>query len=393
MIDFSFSPKAEALRAEVRAFCAENLPPELRKLGFMESDHPPRRLTDEWQRRLAHKGWAAPRFPVEYGGTGWSDELHYAFEREMALQGAPRPDSAMMMIGPTILHYGTEAQKAKFVSKMVTGEQRWCQGFSEPNAGSDLASIQSRAVRDGDDYILNGSKMWTTDGHTTDWMFAIFRTDNSGRKQQGITFLLLDMKSPGVTVEPIMTFGHHHIVNQVFFDNVLVPVANRLGEEGQGWGVTKYLLTLERFGTAEVSRSLATLGRLKQHICATVPAKETTVAQIILLADVARAEAELMALEATEVRMLFGEGGSESLGAESSLLKVRGTEIQQRILELSHRILGDAAVAERPATGNETAPPLSSYIAGARFNFRKTSIYAGSNEVQKNIIAKAVLGL
>ncbi len=392
MIDFTFSPEAVDLRERVRAFCSEKLPPELRRIGFMENDHPPRRLMDEWQRNLAEKGWAAPRFPAEHGGTGWSDELHYAFEREMALNGAPRPDSAMMMIGPTLLQYGTSEQKSEFLPKMLNGEQRWCQGFSEPNAGSDLASLKCRADVDGADYILNGSKMWTSDGHTSDWMFGIFRTDDSGRKQHGITFLLLDMRSPGVTVEPIVTFGHRHNVNQVYFDDVRVPTANRLGEEHQGWSVAKYLLTLERFGTAEVSRSLSTLERLKQHIHSEFPEKSRSIAHTLLLADLVRAEAELMALEATEARMLFGEDGVEELGAEASLLKIRGTEIQQRILEIAHRVLGDEAVVKRP-DGNEEVPRLSCYAADARFNFRKTSIYAGSNEIQKNIIAKAVLGL
>lgn len=394
MIDFDFSEQAQQLRREVRMFCEHNLRPELRSAGLMELDHPPRPLMDEWQRALAEKGWAAPRFPVEFGGTGWDDEQHYAFEREMALCCAPRPDSAMMMIGPTILHYGTDKQKRQFIAPMLTGQVRWCQGFSEPNAGSDLASLQCSAVKDGDAYVVNGSKIWTTDAHTSDWMFGLFRTDNSGKRQVGITFLLLDMASPGVRVEPLLTFDGVHEVNQVFFDDVRVPCSNRLGEEDQGWGVAKYLLMLERFGTAEVSRSLSSLARLKQHALRQLGWPSQTLADGLLWVEIAKAGAELRALEITEIRMLFGEGGAASLGPEASLLKIRGTEIQQRILELGHRILGSAGVSNaRGGAGQNAAPDLAAYAAHARFNFRKTSIFAGSNEIQKNIIAKAVLGL
>ncbi|RWD28719.1 MAG: pimeloyl-CoA dehydrogenase large subunit [Mesorhizobium sp.] len=393
MIDFRFSPRAESLRAEVREFCRANLPEELKVLTYQENDHPPRSLTDPWQRALAQQGWAAPRFPLEYGGTDWDDELHYAFEREMALCGAPRPDPAMLMIGPTILHYGSDAQKAAFLPPMLTGEARWCQGFSEPNAGSDLAAIQSSAVRDGDNYIVGGSKIWTTDGHTADWMFGIFRTDGSGKKQAGITFLLLDMRTPGIRIEPLITFGGHHIVNQIFFDDVRVPVTDRLGEEHYGWSVAKYLLTLERFGTAEVSRSLSSMRRLKDYARRVIP-PSSSVEATLFWGELMKAETELIALEATEIRMLLAEGAAENLGPEASLLKVRGTEIQQRILELGHRILGnDGVVQTEEREGLNGVPHLTSYAPGARFNFRKTSIYSGSNEIQKNIIAKAVLGI
>ena len=254
-------------------------------------------------------------------------------------------------------------------------------------------------MRDGDHYVVNGSKIWTSEGHIADWIFGLYRTDNSGRKQQGITFLLFDMKSRGVTVQPILTFDGSHEVNQVFFDDVRVPVDNRLGAENQGWALAKYLLGLERFGTAEVSRSLASLGRLKRLAAEQPRGAGRLIDDLEFAGKIAEAEIELRAVELTELRFLFGPGGADALGAEASMLKVRGTEVQQRILELTLEALGsygqlDPEDNERPgANAPETLPAAAGHAARAHFNFRKTSIYSGSNEIQKNIIAKAVLGL
>ncbi len=398
-MDIQFSAEGEKFRDEVRRFLRENLPDNIRDAVRSERMDLPVDEQRRWQGILAEKGWGAPSWPKEHGGAGWTDEQFYIFEREMALNDAPRPLSfGIQMLGPTLLHFGNEEQKRKFLPGTLRGDILWCQGYSEPNAGSDLASLKTRAVLEGDRYVINGSKIWTTDAHTADWMFGLFRTDSSGKKQDGITFLLLDMKSPGLTVRPLIMFEGTHEVNQVFFDNVKVPVSQRIYEEGKGWTVAKHLLSLERFGTAEVSRTLASIARLKR-LAARIPAGEGTLLDDPDFAQrVADAEMELRALELTELRFLFAPTG-ESGGAEASMLKIRGTEIQQEVFGLTVEALGQYAQAA-PGTGADEVPAdlLAEFRRGAaasrtHFNFRKTSIYAGSNEIQKNIIAKAVLGL
>ncbi len=392
-MDMKFDAQAEGFRAEVRSFVESNLPDDIRAKVSEEEMILPRDMMQRWHHELFKQGWGCPSWPVEHGGAGWSDEEHYLFEREIALADAPRPiPYGVVMLAPCLMEYGSKAQQEKFLPGILTGDQLWCQGFSEPNAGSDLASLKCRAERDGDHYVINGSKTWTSDAHVADWMFGLFRTDSSGRKQQGITFLMIDMKSEGVTISPLENFEGTHEVNQVFFDNVRVSVDNRVGAENEGWGVAKYLLGLERFGTAEVGRSLASLGRLKTLAKTVKVGSGTLLNDSDFMNEVARAEIALRALEVTEQRFLFGPGGSESMGAEASMLKVRGTEIQQDILELAHQALGYHAHAmiDVASPENDHNPAA---IAKAHYNFRKTSIYAGSNEIQKTIIAKAVLGL
>jgi alkylation response protein AidB-like acyl-CoA dehydrogenase len=400
MIDLSFGPEIEAFRAELGEVLRASLPDDIRRLVAAERMDLPREMQQRWHKILHARGWSCPAWPKEHGGTGWSDAQHYVFEREVALADAPRPMLyGVSMLGPTIIAYGTEAQQRRFLPGIVAGDIFWCQGFSEPNAGSDLASLACRAVRDGDHYVIDGTKIWTSEAHIADWMFGLFRTDTSGKKQHGITFLMLDLKSSGVTVRPLITFEGNHEVNQVFFEGVRVPVDQRLGEEHQGWAVAKYLLGLERFGTAEVSRSLASLGRLKALAAAAPPGGRPLLDDPRFAQAVAEAEMALRAVEVTELRFLFGPGGADALGAEASMLKIRGTEVQQRILELTHQALGPYAVADGLAADDGTdrrppfAPPAAAHAARAHFNFRKTAIYSGSNEIQKNIIAKAVLGL
>ena len=403
-MDLTFSAETEALRSEVRTFICDSLPDDIRRKVALERMDLPREDQQRWHRILHDRGWACPSWPVAHGGTGWSDEQLYVFEREIALGDAPRPlIYAVQMLGPTLIAHGTEAQKERFLPAMASGEVMWCQGFSEPNAGSDLAALQCKAERDGDHYVINGSKTWTSEGHIADWMFGLFRSDSSGRKQHGITFLMLDMKSPGITIRPILLFEGTHEVNQVFFDNVRVPVDQRLGEEHQGWALAKYLLSLERFGTAEVSRSLASLGRLKRLAARRLGGAAALNVDPGFADRVAAAEIELRAVELTELRFLFGPGGADALGAEASMLKVRGTEVQQQILELTMEAAayaGQAEVPDEAAAGDNFGDNFGDgdRIAAAEatrayFNFRKTAIYSGSNEIQKNIIAKAVLGL
>ncbi|MFZ5790758.1 MAG: acyl-CoA dehydrogenase family protein [Pseudomonadota bacterium] len=390
-------PDLEAFRDEVRDFIRTHLPDDIRRLVATELMELPREYQLRWQRILYERGgWGCPNWPKAHGGPGWSFEQQYIFEREAALADAPRvPSFGVSMLGPTLIEYGTPEQKARFLPPILKGEVLWCQGFSEPNAGSDLASLKTRAVREDDHYVIDGTKIWTTEANIADWMFGLFRTDSSGKKQQGITFLMLDMKTPGISIRPIRTFDGGHEVNQVFFDKVRVPVENRVGEEHRGWGIGKYLLSLERFGIAEVSRSLATLARVKA--AARRPLADGT----RLLDDpgfaqrLAAAEIRLKALESLERRFLFGPGGPEALGPEASILKIMGTEVQQGLLELLVDATGLGAAPDLPAEGQDEPPlpPEARFAARAFFNMRKTSIYGGSNEIQKNILTKAVLGL
>ncbi len=380
----------QSFRQQVRAYIHDNLPQELRHIVTAERMDIPRELQRQWHRILQKNGWGCPSWPMEYGGPGWSDLQHYVFEREIALGDAPRPMIyGIGMLAPTIMEYGSEEQKREILPRIQNADDFWCQGFSEPGAGSDLASLKTRAVQDGNDYVINGSKMWTSEAHIADRMFGLFRTDSSGKKQAGITFIMLDMDAPGVEVHPIDTYdGAGREINQVFFSDVRVPVSNRIGEENQGWGIAKHLLSLERFGTAEVSRSMRTLEKLK-HFSHRLERGDTAFQDRLSQAEIA-----LRAVELTEFRMLFGD---EPAGAEASLLKLEGTEVQNRILELFHDVVGDYAMVDGSHDRSESSLPRglpeAGYIGQAHFNFRKTEIYAGSSEIQKNIIAKAVLGL
>ncbi len=387
-------------RDQVRNFVRAALPDDIRRKVAQERMDLPRDDQQRWHKILRKQGWACPGWPRDHGGPGFDDDQRYVLERELALGDAPR---SMIygegMLGPTVMAYGTEAQKRRILPGILEGDVLWCQGFSEPNAGSDLAALQCKAERrsdaEGEHYILNGTKMWTSEGHIADWMFGLFRTDNTGRKQEGITFLVLDLKSPGVTIRPILLFEGTHEVNQVFFDNVRVPVENRLGEEHKGWSIAKYLLSLERFGTAEVSRSMASLARLKRFLREQDPFRDAPAQNEAVQRRVAELEMELEALEITEVRFLFQPEGANAVGPEASMLKVRGTELQGDIFELAMMCAGAHALsARRDESGADTdATARGQDTAYPYFNFRKTLIYAGSNEIQRNIIAKAVLGL
>lgn len=383
------TPELTAFRREVAAFVARELPDDIRRQVATERMDLGKEDQRRWHRILRQRGWACPSWPREHGGPGFSLEQQYIFERELALADAPRTIAfGAQMLGPTLMRHGTREQQARFLPGILEADAFWCQGFSEPNAGSDLASLQCRAERRGDRYVVNGSKIWTTDAHLADWMFGLFRTDSSGKKQHGITFLLLDMQSRGVTVKPIVTYdGAGPEVNQVFFDEVEVPADQRVGAEHQGWTVAKDLLALERFGIAEVSRSFASLRRLKRLL-----GPESPFADRVLDLEV-----ELEAIESTELKLLLCAPGGAEPGAEAALLKLRGTEIQNAIFELTFDALGplasiDAGDLDGPALA-PADPPEIRHAARTYYNFRKTMIYGGSNEIQKNILAKAVLGL
>ena len=398
-MDLDFSPDEEVFRNEIRDFVVEKLPDDIKRKVegglFLGKDDYVR-----WQKLLYERGWIAPNWPIEFGGTGWTATQRYIFEEECAAGGAPPLSPfGLMMVAPVIIKFGNDAQKGHYLPRILSSEDWWCQGYSEPNAGSDLASLQTRAHRDGDHYVVNGAKTWTTHAQYADLIFCLVRTDASGKKQEGISFLLMDMHDPGISVRPITTIDGGQEINEVWFDDVRVPVENLVGEEGKGWTYAKYLLSHERSGIAQVARSKKQIKRLKGI------AREQLVDGAPLLDDshfrdkLAQVEIDLLALEFTELRILADEKAGRGPGPESSILKIRGTEIQQAISELLVEAVGYYAYPYEPEAlrdgwneapiGPDYAAPLAPYY----FNWRKASIYGGTNEIQKNIIAKMVLGL
>lgn len=391
----------QAFRAEVRDWLAENLPDELREASHLATSvfiEKPYALA--WQEILHRKGWAAPHWPKEYGGTGWTDAQRHIFDSECAAAGAPSlSPMGLKMVAPVIMRFGTPEQKAFYLPRILSGEDYWCQGYSEPQSGSDLASLQLRAERDGDDYVLNGSKIWTTHAHYANRMFCLVRTSRDGKPQQGITFLLLEMDIPGITVRPILSLSDDHDFNQVFFDNVRVPISGRVGDEDQGWGVAKYLLEFER-SAAYSAGLLVGLDRLAAHALAIEVGNG-----ISLLHDPAirrafvRLYGEVEAIKAGEQKMMAAIARGQSPGPASSMLKVKGTETQQRIQQLAVDIAGPYAAphqkeARTIGSNSDYAGPYEDLTAAARyFNGRAASIYGGSNEIQRNIMAKLILGL
>ena len=390
-MDTAYSPEDLAFRDEVRDFFQEAYTPELRQR--MRSSH--KEGAEEWQRKLNDKGWVAPNWPVEFGGTGRTATQKYIYETERSLAGIPNViPFGLVMVANVIMAYGTDEQKEYFLPRILKSEDWWCQGYSEPGSGSDLASLKTKAERDGDDFIINGAKIWTTYAQYADWIFCLVRTDNSGKKQEGITFILIDMKSEGIKVNPIISIDNHHSLNEVEFSNVRVPAKNVVGEIGKGWTVAKALLAHERTGIAGVADVKRAVRVIKE-----VAAKEENGGQRLVddpgfqqrLADI---EVELMALEFTELRTLAAQAAGGFPGPESSLLKIKGTELQQATQELLMEIAAYyqgvlPTDLEPDALGHEfTTEARMSYFYG-----RAATIYGGSNEVQKNIIAKYVLGL
>ena len=383
-------------RHEIRAFFRENLPEEIRRT-MMTGLPIGRELADRWHKVLLAKGWAAPTWPKEHGGTGWSLKRQYIFEQERVAAWAPGPLIFNIdMVGPLFIRYGTPAQNARFLPRVLSGEDHWCQGFSEPGSGSDLASLKCRAVRKGDRYVINGAKIWQTAVYESDMMFGLFRTDSSGRKQQGISVLVLPLASKGLSLRPILLLDGIERVAQCTFEDVEVPAENLIGEENQGWSIAKYLLTLERLGIAEVGASRACLGRLKALAGAEIRGNEPLLLEPTLMKEIAEVEADLDALEATEYRFLFDPQSNGELGPESSILKIQGTLIRQRLTELTMRVAGPFAQetgTDLPSSAPDEARSFAAWATRHYFNFRKISIYGGSNEIQRNIVAKAVLGL
>ncbi len=407
-MDLDFSAEDLAFRDEVRAFIADAFDDDMRaRAAQSKNHHIDKAGTVRWLKKLGEKGWIAPDWPVEYGGTGWSHAQKYIFDMEMALAGAPDTSNmGLRMCAPVVMAFGTPEQKAQHLPKILSTDVWWCQGYSEPGSGSDLASLSLKAERDGDHYVLSGSKIWTTYAQWADWMFCLVRTSVEPIKQMGISFLLLDMKTPGIEIVPLPTLDGPPVgdqeINQVFFDNVRVPVSNRIGEENQGWTYAKYLLQFER-GNPYAAGLTNMLEKVKK-----IASVERADGGGRMMDDpdfrkkLAQMQIKIDVLNATELRMFASRTTGEAMGAASSMLKLEGSQAQQAVTELALEaagVYGQPFVrdtwAEIRGERNEprAGPDYAATVAPMYLNYRKTSIYAGSNEIQHNIMAKMVLGL
>ncbi|EJL31273.1 acyl-CoA dehydrogenase [Caulobacter sp. AP07] len=403
-MDLAFSPEDLAFQQEVRDWIATAYDDDLRRqMAQSKNGYLDKAGQVKWQKKLFERGWVAPDWPVELGGTGFTPSQRYIFNMELALAGTPHPSPmGLKMCAPVIMAFGTDEQKAQHLPPILSSDIWWCQGYSEPGSGSDLASLKMSAVRDGDDYVLNGSKIWTTHAQWADWMFCLVRTSTEGKPQNGISFLLLRMDSPGIQIKSLPTLdgpaeGEQEI-NQVFFDNVRVPVANRIGEENKGWTYAKYLLEFER-GNAYAPGLMNALRKVRK--LATLERADDGGALIddpAFRDKIANLEIAVESLNATELRIFSGRSAGKAVGAVSSMLKCAGSEAQQAITELTLEAVGTYAAPYvqdtwAPTNDGRAGPDYAAPAAPAYFNFRKASIYAGSNEIQRNIMAKLVLGL
>ncbi len=388
-MDTTFSTEDLAFRDEVRAFLSEAYDADIQARLANKSTYKQAQI--EWQQRLNAKGWAAPGWPAEHGGCGWSATQSFIYENERSVVGAPDViPFGLKMVAPVIYTFGNEEQKKRFLPRILNSEDWWCQGYSEPGAGSDLAALKTKAELDGDDYVVNGAKIWTTYAQYADWIFCLVRTDSSGKRQDGISFLLIDMKTPGIKVNPIIGIDNRHTLNEVEFNNVRVPKENLIGEQDKGWTYAKALLAHERTAIAAVAHSKRCLAEIKDYAKQEISEAECLADDPMFRKNLTDIEVELMALEYTELRVLAKAAAGAHPGAESSLLKIKGTEIQQAIQKLRLDVAGYyAGIQTEENVGHDFAD-------GARVEYmygRAATVYGGSNEVQKNIIAKYVLGL
>ncbi len=398
-MDLTFTPEEQAFREEVRRFLERSLPPALRE-KVLEGLHVAAEETVAWQRTLHAQGWGGPSWPAGFGGTGWDPVRQYIFEEECAAAGAPRLlPFGLKMVGPVIMRFGSPAQQRRHLPRILSGDDWWCQGYSEPESGSDLASLRTRAERQGDHYLVNGQKTWITLAHHANWIFCLVRTDRAAKPQAGISFLLIDMRTPGVTVRPIVMLDGGHEVNEVWFEDVKVPVENLVGEENKGWTYAKFLLGHERTNIAGIGASKRELQRLKRIAATERKRGRPLLEDPYFAARLAQVEIELMALEITNLRVLSAEAEQRAPGPEASLLKIKGTEIQQALTELMVQAVGPYALPYRLEAleggfqGEPVGPAYAAPLAATYLNMRKTSIYGGSNEIQKNIITQLILGL
>ncbi len=402
-MDLNFSPDELAFQADVRNFIADNFDDEMRAaMARTRTGYIAKHLHQRWQERLSAKGWLAPNWPVEHGGPGWTPTERFIYEQEMSAAGAPIVvPFGPRMLAPVIMKFGTPEQKAKYLPDILASRVWWCQGYSEPGSGSDLASLQMKAEDKGDHFLCNGSKIWTSEAQHADMIFCLVRTAQGKKPQEGISFLLIDMKSPGITVAPIITLDepgpHMQEVNQVFFDDVKVPKENLVGELNQGWTCAKYLLEFERGNaySGSLKRGLKHVRRMARAEAGAFGAP--LIEDADFAARLAQCEIEIMALEMTELRVLGQFKSGQNVGAASSLLKTRGTELQQMVTELAAEAAGYYALPFSPQVEGSNQPGIgpdyTDGVAPRYLNMRKVSIYAGSNEIQRNIMSKLILGL
>jgi pimeloyl-CoA dehydrogenase large subunit len=404
-MDLRFTPAEIAFRDEVRAFFRTHIPQAIRE-RVSAGKHPTKDDIVTTQRILNARGWAVPHWPRAWGGQDWTPVQRYIFNEEMQSEAVPPPlPFGTQMVGPVIAAFGTEAQKQRFLPRIANIDDWWCQGFSEPGAGSDLASLKTRAERDGEFYVINGQKTWTTLAQYADWIFVLVRTDAAAKKQEGISFILADMKTPGITVRPIVTIDGGREVNEVFFDDVRVPAENLVGQENKGWDYAKFLLGNERSGIARIGLSKERLRRIKR-LAAEAPAGDGVLwDDLDFRKRVASVEIELKALEMTQLRVVAADSKRTDRKPDpmSSILKIKGSELQQATTELLMRVVGPYALPyapddededdAHPSNASPAGPEWAATVAPLYFNTRKVSIYGGSNEIQRNIIAKAILGL
>ena len=404
-MNLSYSAAEIAFREEARHFIATNLPESIRHAqSLTPSVFAEPEITGTWQRLLHGRGWVASAWPKEYGGTGWSSTERLIFEQECARAGAPHLfPLGIQMVGAVIIGFGTELQKAHYLPRILSGEDYWCQGYSEPGAGSDLASLKTRAVRDGDDYLINGSKIWTTHAHHANMMFALVRTGTDGkesaRKQDGISFILIDMKSKGISIRPIRTIGGDHEVNQVFFDDVRVPVANRVGDEGKGWSYGKYLLEFERGAGVASPKLRARLNGVIRLIDLEIQGYSSAPHEGLFAARLAEIDADIDALEMMELSVMSEVAKGKNPGVMASLLKLRASELRQDLTRVAVEVLGSAALIWEPRRplyeieGEAMLPEIAMTVTAEHLNSRAQTIFGGTSEVQREIIAKVMLGL
>ena len=398
-MDLSYSDEELAFQSEVRSFLKAAVPPSLAEKVKHNKDLKKAEM-EAWHATLNEKGWLAQSWPRQYGGAEWTPVQQQIFEDEAAAIGAPRIiPFGLKMLAPVLMKFGSDEQKSYYLPRILSGEDWWCQGYSEPGAGSDLASLKTRAVRDGDHYVVNGQKTWTTLGQYANKIFCLVRTSSEGKPQEGISFLLIDMETPGITVRPIILLEGTHEVNEVFFDNVRVPVENRVGEENKGWTYAKYLLTHERTNIAGIGFSKDAINHVKQV------ARDQKIRGVALIEDtlfaarLARVEMELDALATTNLRVLSSPDAAAQAGPISSMLKIKGTEIRQEINDLARRALGPYAMPfvsealEDGYNGEPVGPDYALGVSADYFNNRKITIFGGSNEIQRGIISKTVMGL
>ncbi len=404
-MDLAFNAEELAFQKEVRDWITANMPPEVAEESRRSrTSHVSKERLLQWQKKLASRGWLCPNWPKEFGGPGWNSTQKFIFEMEMARADSPYLSSfSIKMVAPVLMKYGSEEQKKRFLPKIAAAEELWCQGYSEPGSGSDLASLRTKAERQGDHYVVNGQKIWTTNAHWADWMFCLVRTSNEGKRQEGISFLLIDMKTPGIKVDPIYLVDGtrtpmRHEVNQVFFTDVKVPVENRVGEENKGWTYAKYLLEFERGGQAHGPRLRKAFRHLQTLSKTQMDSAEPLSANPHWREKMAALEMEIDAIEMNELMFYSSLKTGDAPGNMASIVKMRGTEVGQKVTELAVEAVGwyGAPFTELRNYDSNVVPVGGDYVddvAPRYFNTRKTTIYGGSSEVQRNVLAKAMLGL